>query len=285
MKPVEITLVRPAVVVLASVWGAALGGCAFLVPNKPPPAATRARQAPPPPPPYVAPNLKHTRAELEEQVATETTGYEKKGESPGKLDPFEPIDVPVKRGHCYKVALILDEGVELSDHAKRGISFRVKREGQLDLTSATAFGPGGVVDLGCPNDTLVAHVDVIADWGSATDKSHVHDLGSGGFKTVVYSKPITAKSLAERNQRIKENEATQARENEEFHRKWEAQQAQQREEQRERDRQREQDRRNSNDCRRQCSMTLSICQSNCGNEAGCRGRCQSDEWRCKDSCR
>jgi len=88
MKPVEITLVRPAVVVLASVWGAALGGCAFLVPNKPPPAAARARQAPPPPPPYVAPNLKHTRAELEEQVATETTGYEKKGESPGKLDPF-----------------------------------------------------------------------------------------------------------------------------------------------------------------------------------------------------
>ncbi|HEY7376704.1 MAG TPA: hypothetical protein VIF57_31385 [Polyangia bacterium] len=287
MKRAELALVTPTVVALACVWGAGLGGCAFIVPNKGAPAATQARQAAPPPPraPYVAPNLKHTRAELEEQVAQATTGYDKKGESQGKLDPFEAIDVPVKRGLCYKLALILDEGVEFSEHAKRGISFRVKREGQLDLTSATAFGPGGVVDLGCPNDALTAHVDVIADWGSARDKSHVHDLGSGGFKTVVYSKPITAKALAERNQRIKENEEQQARESEEFHRKYEAEQAQRREEQRERDRQREQDRRDSNSCRRQCSMTLSICQSNCGNEAGCRGRCQSDEWHCKDSCR
>jgi hypothetical protein len=281
------TAAPAAIAALVLLAGSALGGCALLVPNKSaPPPASHANAAPPPArPAYVAPNLKHTRAELEAEVVTRTEGYEKKSEGAGQLDPFEPIAVPVKRGLCYKLAVILDEGVEFSEHAKHSISFHVKREGQPELISATAFGPGGVIDLGCPNDALVAHVDVIADWGSAMDKSKVHDLGSGGFKTVVFSKKITEKALAERNVRIKENEEQQAREAEEFHRKYEAEQAQRREEQRERDRQREQDRRDSNNCRRQCSMTLSICQSNCGGDAGCRGRCQSDEWSCKDSCR
>ena len=160
------------------------------------PAATPARV----PPAYVAPNLQHTRVELESHVEAETAGYKKAAEAPGKLEAFAPVEVSIKRGVCYKLAFMLDEGVEFSDHAKRSIQFAVAVEGAPLARHATAFGPGGIVDLGCPNQPATAKVDILAEWGAANDKSKLHDLGQGGFRALIFEKRISDKELAERNE-------------------------------------------------------------------------------------
>jgi hypothetical protein len=240
-----------------------------------------AAPAPPPRPAFVSPELKRTREELLGHIVTETTGFKKGAESQGSLDPFQPVEVKLKRGTCYKVAFVLDEGVEFSEHAKHSVSFEVAVEGQPTLKSATAFGPGGVVHIGCPNDVGTARVDMVANWGSARDKSRIHDLGSGGFKATVFTKSISEKELAALNERKRIAAEEQAVATAEFRRKEEARKDREREEARERSWKQEQ---SKNRCQ-QCSTTFSLCTASCGSQTGCRGRCQSQEWDCKKSCR
>jgi hypothetical protein len=189
-----------------SIVAAASPGCSFrsarqgrstaTAPSAGAPAASPA----PARPAFVAPNLQHTHAELASHIETETAGFKKATEAPGKLEAFAPVEVPIKRGVCYKVAFMLDEGVEFSEHAKQSIQFAVQVEGQPLARHATAFGPGGVVDLGCPNEGATAKVDIRAEWGAAKDKSKLHDLGQGGFRTLVFEKQISDKELGARNQ-------------------------------------------------------------------------------------
>jgi hypothetical protein len=66
-------------------------------------------------------------------------------------------------------------------------------------------------------------------------------------------------------------------------------QQQQRSEQREQwkaqDAERERARKEKEGCKRQCESVHSLCKSGCGSTSNCLGRCQSDAWSCKSSCR
>jgi hypothetical protein len=59
----------------------------------------------------------------------------------------------------------------------------------------------------------------------------------------------------------------------------------QKEEWRKQDQERDRARREKDGCQRQCASVHSLCKASCGNTSGCLGRCQSDAWSCKSSCR
>jgi hypothetical protein len=269
----------------------AAGGCTLLArksapPAPPPPAATRPAPPPAPAAAFVAPNLQHTRAELQGQVETETSGYAKKSELAASLDGYQPFEVSVTRGQCYKVALLLDEGVEWSEHAKKSVTFRVLVDGQPPRTFATAYGPGGVIDMGCPNEAALAKLDILAEWGAGRDKSRVHELGSGGIKAVVYTKKISDADLARRNEQIREARARELERDADFQRREAARKEQDAIDKAARDR--EWERRKTTGgpaCKQQCSSSYSSCVSRCGSNSMCRGNCQTSEWKCKDGCR
>jgi len=61
--------------------------------------------------------------------------------------------------------------------------------------------------------------------------------------------------------------------------------ARQREEWRAQDRERDRQRNEKAGCERQCESVHSLCKASCGSTTGCMGRCQSDAWDCKKSCR
>jgi hypothetical protein len=259
--------------------GCAVGAsaCYLAASNHPPPATAASA-----PPKEVSSDLKYSRVELMDHIATENAGYERGTELAGQLDPFQPVELNVDRGVCYHVALVLAEDSELSDHALHGIQIVATVD---DKPVGTSFphGPGGVAYVGCPSGAGLAKIDLQANWGSATDKSHLHDLGKGSFKAIVFTKPISDAELAARNEELRKNEEQQRAAQEEFNRQEEAR------------RQAEADAaarsqasggdQDPQACTRQCSSVLSLCQSKCGGDAGCRGQCQSSEWKCKDSCR
>jgi len=59
----------------------------------------------------------------------------------------------------------------------------------------------------------------------------------------------------------------------------------QKEEWQKQDRERDRARREKDRCQRQCASVHSLCKASCGSTSGCLGRCQSDAWSCKSSCR
>ena len=65
----------------------------------------------------------------------------------------------------------------------------------------------------------------------------------------------------------------------------EQQRIEQKEEWQKQDRERDRARRDKEGCERQCASVHSLCKASCGSTTGCMGRCQSDAWSCKSSCR
>ena len=59
----------------------------------------------------------------------------------------------------------------------------------------------------------------------------------------------------------------------------------QKEEWQKQDQERDRARREKEGCQRQCASVHSLCKASCGSTSGCLGRCQSDAWSCKSSCR
>lgn len=265
-----------------------IGACAYVpIPMGSASAArsTVAQAAPMPAaarPAYASPYMKKTRAELEGEIAHGTEGFRQQDVIPGRLETFVPVALTVKRGLCYMVAFELDEGVAFSDHAMKGVDFVF--EGERGTSHDTALGPGGLVHVGCPNAAATIQIDMQAIAKSYNDKSRLHELGTGGFKATIYTKPINEKALAAVNEKIRKNEEADA----ESMRKWKIKEAQRKEEEAEAQQQRDlewnQHGSGGPDCKRQCSATYTSCTNACGT-TDCRGHCQTDEWKCKDACR
>jgi hypothetical protein len=168
----------------------------------------------------VQPPAYHDRAfdapgDLDTFVATETAGFVKEGALvSGRLDGFMPVPVTLQRGRCYRMVVRLEPGATFSEHARRGVAF-VYHNGDRGMEvhgGPGIHGPmGGVASAGCPQQTAQAQFDIVANWGSAMDKSRVHDLGSGGVTMQLYSKPIDSGGLArlqaDENRQIAEAEA------------------------------------------------------------------------------
>lgn len=149
--------------------------------------------------PQPDPRFDHTDAELDGYVAEHTVGYEKLGEPvTGNLDTFNPFELDVKRGKCYRMVLRLAPEAAFSDHAMRGVSFRYEAPGRpTTMGGPGIYGPGGVASGGCPQTDHTKTFDIIALSGSATDKSRIHDLGTGTFTLQLYTKDVTEQELAE----------------------------------------------------------------------------------------
>lgn len=148
-------------------------------------------------------------------IATQTTGFVKEGAPiDARLDTFVPVAVTLQRGRCYRMIVKLAEGASFSERARRGVAF-VYHNGDRGMEvhgGPGIHGPmGGVASAGCPQATAHATFDIIANWGSAMDKSHVHELGSGAITMQLYSKSIDQAGLArlqaDENRQIAEADA------------------------------------------------------------------------------
>jgi hypothetical protein len=157
-------------------------------------------------------------SDLDAFVTKQTEGYAKVGAPIAtRLDGFEPVPVRLERGRCYRMVIRLDPGASFSELARRGVAF-VYHNGDrgMEVNGGPGIhGPtGGVASAGCPQQSAHATFDIIANWGSAMDKSHVHELGTGGVTLQLYAKRVDARKLAE----LKADEDRQIAEAEAFKR-------------------------------------------------------------------
>lgn len=167
--------------------------------------------------PYSAPEFDETRADLDAAIAQASDGYTEGAVLAGKLEAFAPIELPVARGTCYVGAFVLDDGAAFGEHARKGVSVKSRFPEELPTSHAgVVHGPGAVFDMGCPENTGTGSVDLIANFGSATDDSRIHELGSGGYALHIYEQPISEADLVARIERRKAMFEQQAREQQTF---------------------------------------------------------------------
>ena len=150
--------------------------------------------------PKLDPRFDHSAEELDAFVDEHTEGYKAEGEPfEGTLDDFEPLAFKMKRGKCYRVVLRLQDDADFGEHARRGVAFRYTSSGNPTVNGGPGVhGPGAVASGGCPQTDRTATFDMIANWGSATDKSRIYELGTGGFTIQLYTKKISDAELAAR---------------------------------------------------------------------------------------
>lgn len=145
------------------------------------------------------PAFDQTRDDREAAIAKSTAGFTKAGDvKTGKLESFQPVPISMKRGRCYTMVLRLDDGAAFSAHARQGVGFTYLN-GDRGMTvngGPGVVGPGGVGSGGCPQADANATFDLQAISGSAFDKSHIHELGTGGYSLELYEKPISDAQLA-----------------------------------------------------------------------------------------
>lgn len=190
---------------------------------------------------YSDPSFDHSPEELEAFIAQHTAGYEPVGQPiEAALDGFAPWPVQLERGYCYMMVLRLHPGAQFSEHARRGVSFVYEAQGEPQINGGPGVhGPGAVASAGCPQRSVHATFDVRAIFGSATDTSRVHELGSGKIIAQLVAKPITEEQLAaleaDTQRQIAEAEAFN-RQQDELERQRAAEREREWAEQRERDR-------------------------------------------------
>ncbi|MBI4950564.1 MAG: hypothetical protein HY908_00880 [Myxococcales bacterium] len=151
-----------------------------------------------PPPVPANPAFEHSAAELDAFVEEHTKGYAPVGAPvEGRLGVWKPWDVSLERGRCYRMVIRLGATGRFSEHARRGLAFVYLAPGEPDVNGGPGVhGPGAVASAGCPARSHTATFDIQAIWGSAGDKSKIHELGEGPFTAQLYAKSITEKELA-----------------------------------------------------------------------------------------
>jgi len=186
--------------------------------NAPPAAAQWPYAQPAVRPAYVNPQFNHSEAELAQFIAKWMPGYKAEGAArAGRLEGFQPFAVNLKRGRCYLMVLKLQPGAQWSPHAKGGVSFIYQPHfaGPTVNGGPGIHGPGGIGSAGCPQTSGAFTFDVQAIWGSATDKSKLHDLGVGPFTLQLFGKPVSEQQLgaqaADTRRQIAESEAFKRR--------------------------------------------------------------------------
>lgn len=147
---------------------------------------------------YHNPAFDKSADDLDKMIAEHTKGFTAEGApAEGTLDGFTPLPLKLKRGRCYKMVFRLKDDAEFSAHARKGVSFVYEKiDGYEVMAGPGIAGPGGVGSAGCPQHDAAPVFDVQAIWGSAMDKSRIHDLGHGAFTAQLYSKPVSDKDLA-----------------------------------------------------------------------------------------
>ena len=91
-------------------------------------------------------------AARDQAIARETRGYALARSQALRLESFKALDLPVRRGTCYAVALKFGKGAAFTPEVRRSraVSFMLDTEGQSLNAGPGVVGPGGVAQLGCP---------------------------------------------------------------------------------------------------------------------------------------
>ncbi|MDX2092171.1 MAG: hypothetical protein SFX73_30175 [Kofleriaceae bacterium] len=168
------------------------------------PSSSKEKRPAEPPKPRVNDWHLHSKAELDEKIATMLAeGYKPTGKPVSvQLERMEPFPMTLQRGRCYAAVLRFDDGFTLSEHAK---SSSVALVYVIDGLNAERklFGPGGAIPMDCPQNTGETNIEIQATDGSAWDKSHIHDLGTGTVTLQFYTKAVSEKEL-ERQKAIRD---------------------------------------------------------------------------------
>jgi hypothetical protein len=164
---------------------------------------------------YVAEGFKKTASDLDESVSKAADGYTPEGQPlKGDLAAFKQEAFKMQRGKCYLVVLRLGPDSAFSAHAKKGIGMLFTgvdtgidsfNAGVVTNGGPGIIGPGGHATAGCPQANSNVTFDMQAIWGSATDKSRIHDLGKGGYTLQLLSKTVTDEQLAKRKQGMQQS--------------------------------------------------------------------------------
>jgi hypothetical protein len=93
-----------------------------------------------------------TAAARDRAIARETRGYAVAKTLQAQMESFKGLELPLRRGVCYAMAVRLQNGAAFSAEvrASRTVSFLLDTEGQSINGGPGAVGPGGVAQLGCP---------------------------------------------------------------------------------------------------------------------------------------
>jgi hypothetical protein len=154
----------------------------------------------------------HTPAERDAFIAEHTSAYEPAGEPiAGKLESFATVPVKLERGKCYMMVFKLDPAAKFSEHAKAGVGFVYHTTTGVEINGGPGIhGPGGLGSGGCPLESSDAQFDVQAYFGSAMDKTRIHELGTGAYTLQLMTKTITEEELAaleaDRQRQLEESE-------------------------------------------------------------------------------
>lgn len=116
----------------------------------------------------------------------------------GELETIGDFSIPVEKGSCYVVLIRLGASASLSEHARKGTVTRL-RIGDAEHRGAAGLNEAGGIGGGCVDESGEARFDVIANWGSATDDSRIHEIGTGP-----YSAQLMVRRLTEQQQRDRE---------------------------------------------------------------------------------
>ncbi len=197
----------------------AASGCSLFPGSRRSTAANTA--AAPAPAPKEDPRFSHSAAELDAFIAEHTEGYQEVGEPvEGSLESFEPWELTMKRGKCYRYVIRLEDGAVFGEHARKGVAFKYTSPGHFDVMGGPGVhGPGAVVSGGCPQTDRKATFDMYANWGSATNKARLHELGAGGFTAQLYEKSIGEAELAKQQADTERQLEESRRFNEEYRQK------------------------------------------------------------------
>jgi hypothetical protein len=180
---------------------------------------------------YVAEGFEKTSGDLEESVGKATHDYAVDGQAvKGELATFKQQAFKMKRGKCYVLVMRLGADAEFSTHARKGIGLLFTgvdtgidsfNAGVVTNGGPGIIGPGGHATAGCPQADSNVTFDMQAIWGSAMDKSRIHDLGKGTYALQLYSKSVTEQELVTRKQGMQKS----LDEGDAFQRRYEAEQA------------------------------------------------------------
>jgi hypothetical protein len=117
----------------------------------------------------------------------------------------------LERGKCYGVVARLGDAAAFGEHARKGSVVLVFRVAGDDVRMGPGIvGPGAVGGGMCPQTTAAATLDLQATFGSAQDKSQIHDLGSGPITLQLYTRAIDGKDLARQKSEAKAQVAATA---------------------------------------------------------------------------
>lgn len=132
--------------------------------------------------------LAQDAAARDQAIATVTRGHRLAKTVSTRLEDFHGLELPLRRGHCYVMALKLGRGASFSPEIRkrRNLAFNLEKSEESVSGGPGGVGPGGVATLGCPQR---------AEKGRFTLGHHDEAIGSGPVTVQIFTRAVPEKEL------------------------------------------------------------------------------------------